>query len=377
MTTVIGRLTYNHRMPTETEEFLLQLLRACADCAPAPLYPAQFARERNLDREQLDVGLDELRRRGLLKLTDWVKDLGQGRALTDAGEQALKTRRLTPASASAPTAANAAADETGAYGRGELVRRSVFDPATAWVTRGLLIANIAYFLFGALYAGWHGLDVGDYLAGNAHSTRLVLIELGALHPGLVFQQSRDPDEPDPRPHYERIILFTFLHIGLFHLFMNMYFLGTLGRQIESMWGSVRYLIIYAIAGVASGCLVLLLAPLQEAPAPVAGASGCLYGIFASMVVWFVLNRGHLPQNLIQAWSRNLGINLVLLIGINFIEGISWQGHLGGAVGGLLAALLLHVQRFHPVRAMRILALLGVPLVPIAFFVAVLWQAGRL
>ena len=44
---------------------------------------------------------------------------------------------------------------------------------------------------------------------------------------------------------------------------------------------------------------------------------------------------------------------------------------------LLAALLLHLQRFHPLRAVRLLALLGVPLIPLGFFVAVLWQAGRL
>ena len=70
-------------------------------------------------------------------------------------------------------------------------------------------------------------------------------------------------------------------------------------------------------------------------------------------------------------------NLVLLIGVNFIGNVSWQGHLGGAIGGLLAALLLHVQRFSPSGVVRGLALLGIPLVPVAFFVAMLWQVGRI
>jgi membrane associated rhomboid family serine protease len=347
-------------MPTVTEEFLLQLLRACADCAPAPLYPARFARENNLDRNRLDEGLDELRRRGLVKLTDWVKDLGQGRALTDAGEQALKTRRLAPARASAAAPANAAEEETGTYGRGETVRRAVFNPHTAWVTRGLLTACIVYFIVGELYA-WSLQDV-------PRPADKALVDLGALSLDLVFGNGAH------RPQYERIVLFCFLHIGLLHLFMNMYFLGTLGGQIEAMWGSIRFLIIYGIAGIVSGCMVLLLAP---SGVVTAGASGCLYGSFVSMIVWFALNHQHLPQNLIQAWSRNLGLNVILLVGINFLDGISWQGHLGGAVGGLLAALLLHVQRFHPVRAVRILALLGLPLIPLGFFVAVLWQAHRL
>jgi rhomboid protease GluP len=69
--------------------------------------------------------------------------------------------------------------------------------------------------------------------------------------------------------------------------------------------------------------------------------------------------------------------LFLLFAINFLPRVSWQGHLGGAIGGFLVALLLHVQRFHPSRVVRWLALAGVPAIPVLFFLAVLWQAGRL
>jgi membrane associated rhomboid family serine protease len=339
-----------------TEEFLLRLLQACADCEPAPLYPTRFAKEHNLDRDELDQGLDELRRRGLVKLTDWVKDHGQGRALTEAGHDALKRRHPAPAPAETAATENAAEDETGDYGRGEVVRRAIFEPRPAYVTRVLLAANILYFLFGAAYAGWNGWDVPEYLAGDPPSIDHVLRALGALHPALVF---------------------NFLHVGFLHLAMNMYFLGTIARQIESMWGSLRFFVIYAVSGLVSGCIVLLIASLETQMGMTAGASGCLYGVFVSMVVWFALNHHYLPENVVQAFSGNLATNVVLLVLINFWPGISWQGHFGGAVGGLLAALLLHVQRFHPVGAVRVLALLAVPLVPAGFFVAVLWQAGRL
>ena len=130
------------------------------------------------------------------------------------------------------------------------------------------------------------------------------------------------------------------------------------------------------AGVVSGCVVLQYDLAHERSSLTAGASGSLYGIFVSMVVWFWLNREHLPERLIQDWSRNLATNAFLLFAINFLPlPISWQGHLGGAIGGLLAALLLHANRFHPSPSVRLLALTALPLIPLGFFLAVLWQAG--
>ena len=58
----------------------------------------------------------------------------------------------------------------------------------------------------------------------------------------------------PGREYERLILSAFLHIGLFHLFMNMYFLYSMGPLIESMWGGPRFLAIYLIATIVSGCV---------------------------------------------------------------------------------------------------------------------------
>jgi membrane associated rhomboid family serine protease len=79
----------------------------------------------------------------------------------------------------------------------------------------------------------------------------------------------------------------------------------------------------------------------------------------------------------SAWSRNLGLNIVLLVAVNFFPNVSWQAHLGGAIGGLLAALLFQVQRFNPYAPLRWLALVGVALVPISFFAAMLWLVNQL
>lgn len=380
-------------MPPVDEQFLLGLLRAIAELAPGPLYPARFAQQQNLERTRLDEGLDELRRRSLIAFTDWVKDLGQGYALTEAGQQALTSGRLTYVPRIAEETIGPKGVST--YERGEIVRRAIFEPKQAFVTRILLIANLCYFAVGAGYAALRpGLSVSDYLLGDGVSTSEVLIALGALHPALVFPDKLPPEERVPsvlgplenllsskRPQFERLLFLNFLHIGLLHLAMNMYFLATIAKQIEVMWGWARFLAIYIVAGLVSGCVIMLLGEIAQRGGGrtglTAGASGCLYGVFASMIVWFSLNYQHLPDRLVQDWSRGTMINMILLIAINFVPGISWQGHFGGAVGGLLAGLLLHAQRFHPSRAVRWLALAGVPAAPVLFFVAVLWQAGRL
>jgi len=361
-------------MPYVDEERLLTVLKALSEMAPAPLYPARYARETGADRGKLDAALDELRRRGFVQFTEWVKDLGQGYALTEAGKAALASRRLTPVTAAADERENADRP-LGDFERGEIVRNAIFYPAPAYVSRILLWANLLYFAFGAYYAQQHNLSVSDYLWGEGRSTIQVLIQLGALHPALVF-----PD-PDERPQLERLLLCLFLHIGPLHLFMNMYFLYSFAQQIEPMWGSARFLAIYFVSGIVSSCVVLLIFEFEQLPpheiGVTAGASGCLYGVFVSMMVWFAFNKKHLPERLIQDWSRNTMVNVFLLIAINFLPHISWQGHLGGAIGGTLAAMLLHAPRFHPSAAVRRLALGGVAAVPVAFFVAMLWQAGRL
>lgn len=360
-------------MPRLDDEFLLKLLQACADCAPEPLYPARYAREHNVERASLDDGLDELRKRGLIQFTDWVKDLGQGRALTDAGKEALETGNLD---AVAPTSINAEVPAISIYQRGEMVRGALYDSQKAYVSWFLLALNVAYFLFGAGYARYHDLPVKDYLLGEDgvhRTTTFVIFDLGGLWRPIVLADPRVPE--NPRPELERIILSCFVHIGILHLGMNMAFLASLGGLIESMWGRWRFLAIYLIGAVAGSCAVLSVDLLQNTNTHTAGASGALCGLFGSMLVWFLFNRQHMPDQLLNDWSRSLAVNTVLLVGVTMLPNVSWQAHIGGAVGGALAALLFQAQRFHPSRVVRILALLGVPLIPVLMLAGVFWQAG--
>src|SRR5208283_5640246 len=76
------------------DELLVEILKACDQAAPEPLYPVAFATHSGLDRALLDEALDHLRLDGLVRFTDWVQGQGQGYTLTSEGSHVLDNPRL-------------------------------------------------------------------------------------------------------------------------------------------------------------------------------------------------------------------------------------------------------------------------------------------
>jgi membrane associated rhomboid family serine protease len=128
----------------------------------------------------------------------------------------------------------------------------------------------------------------------------------------------------------RIITSAFVHAGLIHLIFNMIVLWWLGGALERYAGSLRFSGIYLASVIWGAFGALLFAP----DALTVGASGGIYGLMAALLV---LER----QQGIALLGSSVGIFLLLNLGITFvIPGISIGGHLGGLVGGFLAALVL-------------------------------------
>src|SRR5262249_23670361 len=112
-----------------------------------------------------------------------------------------------------------------------------------------------------------------------------------------------------------------------------------------------------------------------------GASGALCGLLLSLAVWVILNRRYLPPALTSSLIRNVGINTVLIAFISFLPGVSWAGHLGGAVAGAAVAVPLNLQRFGAglQRWLGLLGIIAVPLVAIGLLTRTIVpaeQAGR-
>jgi len=135
-----------------------------------------------------------------------------------------------------------------------------------------------------------------------------------------------------------VIAAPFLHGGFDHLIANTVPFLVMGLVI-AFKGAIRVAAVTVIVGLVSGLGTWLVAPADTVHV---GASGVVFGYAA-----YLLSRGFFDRDLL-----GLAIGLVvgaiwgtaLLGGLLPQEGISWQGHFFGAVGGILAARVLARSR---------------------------------
>src|SRR5277367_870078 len=155
--------------------------------------------------------------------------------------------------------------------------------------------------------------------------------------------------PEHVSRLPEIFTAPFLHFNWQHIEGNSLPLFVLG--VLAAYRSIgRFLLVSLIVVVTSGLAVWLLQPSNE---PTVGASGLIFGYFG-----YVLVRGFLDRNLID-----IGVGVVagalywtiLEVAIPGTPGVSWIGHLGGLVGGVLAAWLLRTPNAVAVRQPRAVA----------------------
>jgi membrane associated rhomboid family serine protease len=127
----------------------------------------------------------------------------------------------------------------------------------------------------------------------------------------------------------------FLHAGWDHLISNSLPFWVLGFLVL-LGGLARWLISSLISIVGSGLAAWALTPTDTI---IVGASGLIFGWLT-----YLLARG--------LWSRSvaqIAVAVAVLVVYGGLiwgvlpgaAGVSWQAHLGGAVGGVIAAWLLH------------------------------------
>ena len=132
-----------------------------------------------------------------------------------------------------------------------------------------------------------------------------------------------------------IVVSPFLHGGFAHLLGNTIPFLILGAAI-ALGGLVRVAAVTAIVALIGGVGTWLTAP--EGTVHI-GASGLVFGFATYLVARGAYSRR--PLHLLGGLLVLAVYGTTLLFGLVPTPGVSWQGHLFGAVGGLLAARALH------------------------------------
>lgn len=125
----------------------------------------------------------------------------------------------------------------------------------------------------------------------------------------------------------RLLSPVFIHIGLFHIFINMYSLYAIGPAVERFFGSPRMLVLYLLSGF--GGVVMSMAFSAN---PSVGASGAIFGLLGALGT-FLFGHRHTFGRAATFQFRQIVIVALLNLGLGLVPGIDNWGHLGGLITG--------------------------------------------
>jgi membrane associated rhomboid family serine protease len=130
----------------------------------------------------------------------------------------------------------------------------------------------------------------------------------------------------------RIVTSGFLHENIIHIGFNMYVLYILGQMLEPALGRLKFGTIYAVSLLTGSFGALLVTP----HSPTVGASGAVFGVMGAAAV-------EMRARQIPIMQSGVGGLILINLVISFaLPGISWGGHIGGLIGGALAALVIQL-----------------------------------
>lgn len=135
----------------------------------------------------------------------------------------------------------------------------------------------------------------------------------------------------------RLVACVFVHVGVVHLALNATGLVILGRLAEDLFGSVRLIALFGVAGIAGALASYLASPDGIS----AGASGAVFGLLGAVFVEITWHR----QRYRSAWRRGMwgGLAVVAIgqLGYDFFDPVIDQwAHGAGLVAGALLGLVL-------------------------------------
>ncbi|MDD2203137.1 MAG: rhomboid family intramembrane serine protease [Bacilli bacterium] len=183
----------------------------------------------------------------------------------------------------------------------------VFKFKKPYITYGIICLNVLVFFFSMLY----GIDtVATYLG---------------LQPDLVRSGQ-----------IYRLLTAVFVHASVLHILLNMYALYIIGPQLESFYGSGKFLIIYLFSALMGSLLSMSFLGNGWS----VGASGAIFGLFGSLLYFGYHYRVYLGDALKSQIIPIILLNLFLGFAIS---GIDQFAHLGGLIGGVIISVAVGLK----------------------------------
>jgi rhomboid protease GluP len=181
------------------------------------------------------------------------------------------------------------------------------------LTFALIGINVAVYLFFNIYAFLHGQNYESMLTNFGAKDNLRILA----------------------GEYWRLISPVFLHANLLHLLVNCYSLFILGNIVERIYGHIKYVALYFMAGL-FGSIASFIFSVQ----PSVGASGAIFGLLGALVYYGVEE----PKIFKKYFGYSVITTIIINIFITFsIPGIDYSAHLGGLIGGFITAYAIKVN----------------------------------
>ncbi len=175
---------------------------------------------------------------------------------------------------------------------------------------------------------------GGAISAHAGRVTTVLIAINAIafvvtqltggRTGDFFTNGAQAGIPVADGELWRMVTSAFLHNDLWHLLSNLIVLFLFGPFVERALGTVRYVAAYFTSAVVASAFVYVL---TDPFVYTIGASGAVFGLFGMALLLLLRAKEDVRTLLVL-----LAINAVVSV---TNASISWQGHLGGFVAGVV------------------------------------------
>lgn len=195
--------------------------------------------------------------------------------------------------------------------------------------------TIAFIILSVLVFIWE-LSLGP-------TTEQAFYSYGAI-PAVVIGGKLLPPQVDVIPTWATVLTSMFMHGGWMHLIGNMLYLWIFGNNVEDAMGHVRFVVFYAVCGIAA-FLAHALGEINS-QVPMVGASGAISGVLGAYVLLhprakvlvaiplgFFIYTTRLPAGIVLVFWFVLQLLNSAVSGAGE-SGVAWGAHIGGFVAGM-------------------------------------------